>query len=358
MAGDSIHFFERTRTVKKVMVLDLGFLGDTVHLLPALWMVRQAYPKAELHVAVASHITSLMDCVPWVNRVWGYMRYPRHATLRENLDMVWRLRRGKFDVVINLNGSDRSSWLTFLSGARERLGRVPDGGGPPFWKRMFTAHVQHSFWDEPVYMQRCRCLEKAGFPSAPPEFHVQISETHLQAANISPADAGTYFHVSPFTTDDRKELSPEQLAEFIRALAKHFHEKKLALSCAPTERERRKMKLLLPMLPAKPWRVFAGDLSLVQVVAVIQHSALHFCGDTGTLHLALLTGARTVAWFWPNPGRKVWMPEGKGHRTIVGRSEPGKQFLSGIQIGDLIQAVRAVYAETEGWKPVNTKTQP
>ena len=67
------------------MVLDLGFLGDTVHLLPALWMVRQAYPQAELHCAVAEHVTSLMECVPWVNRVWGYMRYPRHATLRENL---------------------------------------------------------------------------------------------------------------------------------------------------------------------------------------------------------------------------------------------------------------------------------
>jgi hypothetical protein len=27
------------------MVPDLGFLGDTVHLLPALWMVRQAYKR-------------------------------------------------------------------------------------------------------------------------------------------------------------------------------------------------------------------------------------------------------------------------------------------------------------------------
>ena len=77
----SDNFLHRTRHARKVMVLDLGFLGDTVHLLPALWLVRQAYPAAELHVTVAAHITSLMDCVPWVNRVWGYMRYPRHATL-------------------------------------------------------------------------------------------------------------------------------------------------------------------------------------------------------------------------------------------------------------------------------------
>ena len=180
------------------MVLDLGFLGDTVHLLPALWLVRQAYPQAELHVTVAAHITSLMDCVPWVNRVWGYMRYPRHATLRENLQMVARLRREKFDVVINLNGSDRSSWLTLLSGAPARLGRLPDDGGPPFWQRMFTAHVSHPFTGEPVYLQRCRCLQKAGFPFTAPEFHTHVDPAGLRAAEISASDA--YFHLSPFTT--------------------------------------------------------------------------------------------------------------------------------------------------------------
>ncbi len=345
MADAPIHFFDRTRSARKVMVLDLGFLGDTVHLLPALWMVRQAYPTAELHCAVAEHVTSLMECVPWADRVWGYMRFPRHATLRENFQMVTALRHEKFDVLINLNGSDRSSWLTFLSGARERLGRMPEGGGRLFWKQMFTAYVQHSFWDEPIYVQRCRCLEKAGFSFALPQFHVQIPESHLQAANITMADAGTYFHVSPFTTDDRKELSPQQLAEFIGALAKQFPEKRWVISCAPTERERAKMEALLALWPVKPWRTFAGNLKLTELAAVIQGSALHFCGDTGTLHLALMAGARTVSWFWPNPGRKAWVPEGKGHRTIVGRSDPGEQFLCGIETQGLVSAVKAVLDE-------------
>ncbi len=282
MAASNVeNFLQRTRAAKKVMVLDLGFLGDTVHLLPALWMVRQAYPQAELHVTVSTHITSLMDCVPWVNRVWGYMRYPRHATLKENWQMVSRLRREKFDVVINLNGSDRSSWLTFFSGARERLGRVPDDGGPLFWRQMFTAHVECPPTPEPVYLQKCRCLAKAGFPSAPPEFHVEIAAENLRAAEITESDQGTYFHISPFTTADYKELPTEQLAELIAALGENFPGKKMALSCAPTEREQKKMAALLALLPQKPWRVFAGNLNLTQIAAVIKHSALHFCGDTG-----------------------------------------------------------------------------
>jgi heptosyltransferase-3 len=342
MKNSPENFLARTRAARKVMALDLGVLGDTVHLLPALWMLRQAYPRAELHVAIASHITSLMDCVPWVNRVWGYMRFPRHATWRENLDMVRRLRREKFDAVINLNGSDRSSWLTFLSGARERLGRRPGNGGPLFWRRMFTAHVSHPYGSEPVYLQRCRCLEKAGFPFTQPEFHVEIDPAHLRAAEIAEAEAGTYFHVSPFTTADGKELSPPQLAELLIALQNHFPQKKLVVSCAPTEREQKKMRELLALLPQKPWRVLAGNLNLAQITAVIRHAALHFCGDTGTLHLAVMTQTPTVAWYWPNPGLREWVPAGDSCRVVIGAREPGAAYLGKIATADLISAAQSI----------------
>ncbi|MGH8023176.1 MAG: glycosyltransferase family 9 protein [Limisphaerales bacterium] len=336
------HFLWRTRDAKKVLVLDLGFLGDTVHLLPALWMVRQAYPRAELHAAVAAHIASLMDCVPWLNRVWGYMRYPRHATLRENLDFIRRVRLEKFDVVINLNGSDRSSWLTFLSGAPERLGRLPDDGGPPFWRRMFTESVRHPFGNEPMYLQRCRCLEKAGFPFTPPQFNVEIPSRHLAAAGILETECGTYFHISPFTTADFKELAPAQLAELAAALQKEFPEKKLVLSCASDRRELEKMENLLALLPQKPWRVFPGNLDLVQLAAVIKHSAAHFCGDTGTLHLAVMTRTPIVTWFWPNPGLAEWVPADDLCRMILGSNPPGENFLCGIGTDALVGSAKEI----------------
>ena len=338
MNNQAADFLKRTRTAKKVMVLDQGFLGDTVHLLPALRMVRQAYPQAELHVIVASHITSLMDCAPWVDKTWGYMRFPRHATWRENFQIVRALRREKFDVLINLNGSDRSSWLSFFSGARERLGRRPDDGGPLFWRQMFTAHVQYPVNLDPMYLQRCRCLEKAGFPSAPPEFHVEISPARLRAADIEAADTGHYFHVSPFTTADRKELPPAQLVQLITTLGENFPGKKIALSCAPTERERRKMNELLALLPQKPWRVFAGNLTLPQFAAVIRHSALHLSGDTGPMHLAAMTRTPAIVWFWPNPGRNQWIPIGPQYRVFFGGQEPGSPFLGKINTDELVKA--------------------
>ncbi len=338
-------FYQRTRDAKKVMVLDLGFLGDAIHLLPALWMVRQAYPQAELHVTLATHATALLELVPWVDQRLGLHAFPapRHVA-RKHSDGRPRLRREKFDVVINLNGSDRSSWLTYLSGAPERLGRMPGETVPPLWRRMFTAHVHYPFKVEPLGLQRCRCLEKAGFPFIPPEFHAEVDPAHLRSAGLSEADAGSYFHIGPFTTADRKELPPPQLVEFINALQKSFPEKKLVLSCAPTERERGKMTELLAALPQKPWRIFPGDLSIPQLAAVIRHSALHFSGDTGTMHLAAMTNTPLIAWFWPNPARAQWIPVGEKFRVIVGANGPESPYLGKIDTSELIRTAQSVLA--------------
>ena len=333
------------------MVLDLGFLGDTVHTLPSLWTIRQAYAQAQLHMAVAEHVTSLMECLPWLNRTWGYPRFPKHATLRQNIEIVARLRKERFDVLINLNGSDRTSWLSFLSGARHRLGRLPRDGAPLFWRRLFTDVVAYSSNLEPSYVQKWKSLQQAGFPGIRPEFHANINPAHLQAAGITAADAGTYFHLSPFTTADNKELPPEQLLELIRMLQHRFPEKRLVISGAPTERERTKMNLLIAALPFKPWRVFAGELNLAQLAAVIQNSAAHLCGDTGTLHLALMTGAAAISWFRPNPGMQSWLPVGARYHTVLGTVAPGATYLSGVSAGELVQAVRSVLETSESRLP-------
>jgi ADP-heptose:LPS heptosyltransferase len=192
---------------------------------------------------------------------------------------------------------------------------------------------------EPMYMQNCLCLGKVGFPFTRPEFHVDIRQAHLDAAKIAAAEAGSYFHLSPFTTEDGKELPPAQLVELIESMQIRWPERRLVLSGSPTERERRKMESLVGRLRRKPWRVFPGDLTLMQLAAVIQHSAAHLCGDTGTLHVALMTGRPTVSWFRPNPGMQAWIPDGERHRTLVGVVDGGGN-LGGI-------AVRGVIANLE-----------
>ena len=333
-------FWTQSKDAKRLMVLDLGFLGDTVHLIPALWAIRQAWPKAELHVMVAEHIKSLMQVTPWLDQVWGYPRFPKGPKPWQDFGRVKALRQAKFDAVINLNGSDRSSWLTFLSGARWRLGRRPEDGGGPGWGRLFTHVVEVPFKTEPVYWQRWRCVVAAGVPvGKEPEFNVSINPIARRLAGIAECDDGRYIHLSPFTTQDRKELSVEQLVDLIQGLIALFPGCPLVVSCSSSEREKVKLGELMRILPVTPWKVFAGQLDLQGLVSVIAASKLHLGGDSGALHLAVMAGTPTVTWF-RSPSRE-WMPSGDVNRVILSPSHD-EAYLSGIDVDLLLEASKQV----------------
>ena len=112
---------------RKLLVMELAGLGDNVHLLPALWLVRRQWPDAELHVMIYAHIASLFKLTPWVDRVWPYPNAPK-ADFGENLRWARALRRERFDCLINTTGSDRSSLLSWATRARLRIGRRPADG--------------------------------------------------------------------------------------------------------------------------------------------------------------------------------------------------------------------------------------
>ena len=331
-------FYAATRGAKRVMLLDLGFLGDSIHLLPALWVLRKAYPEAELHVMVSEHVTKIMEVAPWVDRIWGYPRFPRGPKWYQDFGRVRRLRAAKFDVVVNLNGSDRSSILSGLSGARWRLGRRPEDGGPTFWNAMFTHIVEHPYKLELISTQRWRCLKQAGFPGEKPEVHIEIPEAAKRSALEKAGAEGGWVHISPFTTENYKELPADQISDFLNQLNSSFPERKIILTCAANGREKQKMQALLDSIDFHPWRVFAGDLDLLELAAIVQAGVLHIGGDSGGLHIAWMTGTPTVTWFRSYDGLPDWQPAGSTRRSFIGERTPSG--LNGIDTRDLLNGVK------------------
>ncbi|HUP29476.1 MAG TPA: glycosyltransferase family 9 protein, partial [Usitatibacter sp.] len=187
----------------KVLVMELAGLGDNVHLLPALWELRDHWPATELHVMVNAHVAALFGLAPWVDRTWAYPR-PR-PSLASSLDWTRRLRAERFDCVINTTGSDRSSLITRGTGAPMRIGRRPADGGPPGWAWLFTQVVDEPHYREPMYLQKRNFMATALLGpgrrfAGEPRFHVAIDPALRRAAGITAADEGKYIHLSPCTT--------------------------------------------------------------------------------------------------------------------------------------------------------------
>src|SRR5689334_14059686 len=89
MSADPANFYNKTRDARKVVVVDLGFLGDTVHLLPALHELKRNYSRAELHVVTSAVGCEVLGLVPCVERAWS-IEMSRH---KRSLWQQWEVFR-------------------------------------------------------------------------------------------------------------------------------------------------------------------------------------------------------------------------------------------------------------------------
>jgi len=192
--------------------------------------------------------------------------------------------------------------------------------------------VDVAYGTKSLLQQKCECLEKMGFPKSEVEFPITIPPQAQKKMDIELKDIGNFVHISPFTTLDFKELPIEVLADAINSLNFEF-----IISCASNEREKNKLENFLNLFKRKPARIFPGNLSIVELTALIARSSMHLGGDSGALHIALMTNTSSISWFRDYPGNIEWMPYGDIHKALIGQESPSG--ILGISSSDLAKAI-------------------
>ncbi len=116
-------------TIRRILVVRVDLLGDTVLLTAAIRALRRGYPDAELDVLVLPStagvlagdpdIAHVLTCDPftWIDP----HNWTKLATWRDLVACLRRLRVPRYDLAVNACG-DTASVLTRLSGARRRVG--------------------------------------------------------------------------------------------------------------------------------------------------------------------------------------------------------------------------------------------
>jgi heptosyltransferase-1/heptosyltransferase-2 len=329
-------FHSRTRAARKLLVVDIGGLGDVVHALPALWAIRQSYPQAQLHCVVRGHLVALLRIAPWIDHVWPY--HGKKKSVRgHDLAMARLIHAQGYDLSINLMGTNRSCIIGRVTGAPHRLGRRPAEDDRDGWRWLNTEVMDYPYRLEPRYLQKWKCLAQAGITAEAPSFPIEAGLAPLPA-DIEQSDRGGYLHLSPGTSDALRELPTAQLVELLGLLKKAFPALKIVLSGADNPREKALFEALLAQLPFRPWRAYNGTLDAAELFGLIRDAALHLSGDTGTMHLAWLAGTPSVSWFRAGSSPE-WQPQGARHRSLFAASEAPDQ-LRGLDNAAVIDAAR------------------
>ena len=104
---------------QRVLIVLLGAIGDVVRALPLIGRIRAAWPTAHIAWAIEPKSAPIIRDHPWIDELILYNR--QHAPW-SFLPFLAAVRRGRFDLVIDLQRHLKSGVIARITGANERLG--------------------------------------------------------------------------------------------------------------------------------------------------------------------------------------------------------------------------------------------
>ena len=140
---------------ERILVVQFRQIGDVLLSTPVLQTLRKFYPQSYIAFLTEPSPGRVLEGNPLLDEV---IIRPRHATWRQQWQLLRYIRRQRFELVIDLIGNPRSAVLTRLSGARHRLAfaRFPRS-------LLYTMLVTHHYpVQEYTGAKRLRLLEPLG----------------------------------------------------------------------------------------------------------------------------------------------------------------------------------------------------
>lgn len=307
-------WFERTRDASSILVVDLGFLGDSVHLLPACAELKRLYPRARLETLSAPVGCELLALSPCVDRARAFPLGRPSPPWWRHLDVLWRVRRERFDLAISFSGADRAAVVTALSGARHRV--VHDNGRHHIYNHwLLPNRVPRIANTLPVFEQRLTLLRALGMSTGTARWELSVAgdpETRQRIARLG----NRFIHLSITSNTDLNEWPERAYADLSGLLLRRDPCLTIAVSGSRSPRDQARIDRFFALINNPRIHRLPAGLSLAQLGAILKQSAVHFGPDSGVMHLAWALGTRTVGTFRERPGWTQWIPPGNRHRTL------------------------------------------
>src|SRR5256714_4762392 len=268
--------------VRRVLVVRLRSIGDTVLATPSLHALRRFLPGARIDVLLEDWVAPLLEDSPDVDRVVTVRRRSKSSRLQ----VARRLRAENYDVVYNLHGGSTAALLTRATGARHRVGyadysyaSLHNHAAPPsseLWGREKTHSVEQQLallgWTGVPVTDR-PATRLAVVPAA------SASVAHrLRDAGLDARSAFALIH--PAAAFDTKTWAAEKFARVVEHLASRG-----VSAVAVAARGEEKIIEDVRAHSSAPLVGFA-DLALPELTALASRARLFVGNDSGVAHIA------------------------------------------------------------------------
>jgi heptosyltransferase I len=281
---------------QNILLIKPSSLGDVVHTLPVLNLLRIQFPNAKITWLLSRACAGLLDGHPKLDEILLFER-KKLGMWWKNPGALWDLdrdlRRRKFDLVIDLQGLFRSGWMSMRTGAKKRVGFANAREGA--W--LFYTHKVNLPTPEMHAVDRYLAVAQSlGCGITPVEFPFHSTTQDLSAVDqlLAPLNTPNFAVLLPGANWETKRWPAEYFASLARELEK-WSLKTVVCGGADVEKA---AHLIHPTLN------LTNKTTLRQLVVLLSRARLVIANDSGPMHIASALGVPLLAIFGPtNPVR-------------------------------------------------------
>lgn len=300
----------------KILVVRLRLIGDVVFTTPVIRALRRRYPDAHITYLVESAAAPVVSTNPDLSDVMVITHRRGMARVMDDIRLARRLRRAKFDLVLDLHGGPRSAWLTWASGAPRRIGYDIDGRT---WMYTQTVHRPRGLHPRHSVENQWDLLPAVdpSFPATPSREDDRVYMPTDKAAEASvlarlraqgvPAGQATarlvVFHVSAGNPFRRwPESAFARVAAGLVRQSTGPSDRWVLLTAGPSDHDavQRVLHDARAQAGDAASRIMdAGDVTLAELRALLDSAALYIGGDSGPMHIASTSNVPIVGLYGP-----------------------------------------------------------
>lgn len=296
----------------RILLIQLGDIGDVVWGIPAYCSVKLAYPKAELFLLTRYPFGDLLLDDHHITRVFQVKK-----NFRSSLSLLRQLRKLRLDLVVDLRADDRGAYTSFFSGAKMRAALFYPGLS---WRNRFFTHLvdpkpvgKRVFGAAEQSLKIIRGLgikEKTSVPRMVISAESEQKILQIIAAEKISANKG-WISINPFSRWSYKEWASEKWRNLVSSIWEKYG---LPSVIVGSQEERERAAKMFQGISSPVYNL-TGKTSLREIGALLKMSRLHIGVDSAAPHIAAAVGTPTVTIYGPSDWRD-WAPPGKKNQVV------------------------------------------
>jgi heptosyltransferase-2 len=269
--------------MEKFLVIQTAFTGDVVLATALVEKLHRFFPDAQIDLLVRKGNEGLLKDHPFLHEILVWNK--KENKNKNLLQLLKKIRTGKYDKVINLQRFASTGILTAFSGAKEKIGFDKN----PF-SFFFTKKIKHDLSNSKHEVERndelIRHFTDDQFTK--PRLYPSIKNY----AEIEKYSSQPYVCIMPASVWFTKQYPLEKWIEFINNIPALYNifllgGKEDILLCEKIRLQSSNNKV----------EVLAGKLNFLASAALMKGSVMNYTNDSAPLHFASATDAPVTAIF-------------------------------------------------------------